>query len=376
MNKHLSSLQYMRGVAAALVVLAHSIGHPLPYTPFDMLQLGRLGVTIFFVISGFIMVTISGETFGPLRFLTRRAIRILPLYWGMTFLAAALAVFLPTLFRSTVFTWPSFIQSLLFIPHRNPADPSLLAPMVKLGWTLNFEVLFYLMFAACFWLSAVRRVAVLSLVLVTLTALGLILHPQNVVGRFYLYNVLVGFAAGMWLGLAYVRGRVTAMSAGAVSVTVVAGIAALIAAFLVHRQAPPFTVDRYLLMVAFSVAILLAGVWMEGRGRLPHSPVLEAVGDASYSIYLAHMFWIGALVSLAHRLVGKLSGVPYLMVVALGLIGGVGGGILVYRLFERPMLKFLNARRQVAFSTATSDLASVPVGDGVAAMQPTRKRSF
>jgi exopolysaccharide production protein ExoZ len=359
MNRQLNSLQYMRGVAAALVVLAHSIGHPLSETPFDMLQLGRLGVTVFFVISGFIMVAISGEAFSFRDFLSRRAERIIPLYWAITIFAAALALALPSLFKNTAFTWTSFVQSLLFIPHSNPAEPALIQPLVKLGWTLNYEAFFYICFAACCWLSAVQRVVVLSVLMIGLTCLGLILKPSDPAGRFYLHIVLLGFVGGMWLGLAYAKGLIGKLSGGAVVAVGAAGLASLVAAFAIHRYPPPFTVDRYVLMIMFSAAALLVGAWVEDRGKLFESAALRLIGNASYAIYLAHMFWIAALVGVAHKFWGDLSGVQYLAVVVLSLVGGLGGGVVVYLLFDKPVMALLKRLRGPAHPR--------PIGASVAA---------
>lgn len=85
----LVSIQYLRAVAVLLVVIAHSFGHGLDHETSAVLFTGRFGVVIFFVISGFIMVAITGEgRFDPLRFAGNRLRRIVPLYWTPTLVAA------------------------------------------------------------------------------------------------------------------------------------------------------------------------------------------------------------------------------------------------------------------------------------------------
>jgi exopolysaccharide production protein ExoZ len=81
---------------------------------------GRSGVILFFVISGLIMIYISGAgPFSASTFLKRRAIRIVPLYWLFTSFAALLAALAPSLFKNTVFTWPHF-PSVASV-HRSPS---------------------------------------------------------------------------------------------------------------------------------------------------------------------------------------------------------------------------------------------------------------
>ena len=112
---------------------------------------------MFFVISGFIMTMIAGDgTFRPGRFLSRRALRIVPAYWAATFMVAALALALPNQFRTTVPTIEGLIKSLLFIPSLNPK-----APLLALGWTLDFEAFFYVVFASLFFLRSELRTLVL-----------------------------------------------------------------------------------------------------------------------------------------------------------------------------------------------------------------------
>jgi exopolysaccharide production protein ExoZ len=140
----LHSVQYLRGIAALSVVVAHSISHPLPSPPFESVLIGHAGVLLFFVISGFIMVTITGDRFEPLAFIKHRIVRIVPLYWLVTIATAASAVLIPSVFKNTTMSVSHFVASLLFIPARNPVDPRVIEPVMKLGWTLNFRCSFTL----------------------------------------------------------------------------------------------------------------------------------------------------------------------------------------------------------------------------------------
>ena len=70
------SIQYLRAFAALSVLITHVLQWPLADLNIALLKTGRLGVEVFFVISGFIMTMIAGDgAFRPGRFLGRRALR-------------------------------------------------------------------------------------------------------------------------------------------------------------------------------------------------------------------------------------------------------------------------------------------------------------
>ena len=104
---------------------------------------------IFFVISGFVMMLSSGrllEKAHPARlFLWRRALRILPLYWLVTAVKLVLITIHPALsVRGRPSAW-HIVASFLFIPSLNPEGE--VRPLITPGWTLSFEMMFYVLFA-------------------------------------------------------------------------------------------------------------------------------------------------------------------------------------------------------------------------------------
>jgi exopolysaccharide production protein ExoZ len=107
----------------------------------EIFQLGaRYGVTLFFVISGFIMTQTTGlHRFNPGQFLNRRVRRVVPIYWFATFLVASVTLIAPGMFQRTVFDPQHFFLSLFFIPAYDPSGTGGIWPMFKLGWTLNYE---------------------------------------------------------------------------------------------------------------------------------------------------------------------------------------------------------------------------------------------
>ena len=102
------------------------------------------------------------------------------------------------------------LLSLAFIPFYNPASHGL-HPLYKLGWTLNYEMFFYVSFALLAVLRARQRVMVLTMAYLTLSLTGLLLHPESPIPAFYTSYMPLAFVAGAWLGLAHIEGRLLNM---------------------------------------------------------------------------------------------------------------------------------------------------------------------
>jgi Predicted acyltransferases len=338
MQNRLSSIQALRGIAALLVLASHALLYPLAEKTLAYGRLGWLGVILFFVVSGFIMVAVTGPgRFDAGGFLRRRALRVVPLYWAFTLLAAALALATPQLFKTTVFDGAQLVLSLVFVPFYNPASQGL-HPLYKLGWTLNYEIFFYLCFALLAVFDARRRVWGLTLAYAGLAAAGLAFAPQQAVPAFYTSYLPLAFVAGAWLGLAHVEGRLAGMHLPVTLGLAALGLLGLAEGFAWDRGTVE-DVTAFLGLLAASVAVVALAVGLEGR--LPRWRALVWLGDASYSIYLAHIFAVGAIAGLALRLLGTAEPWTVGAVIALAIAGGVAAGMLVHRWIEAPLMRRL-----------------------------------
>src|ERR1700733_8304140 len=134
-TSRLLSIQILRAVAALSVMITH-LWWGL-FTP-DFF-LGAVGVDLFFVISGFIMVYVSEPLFGqkssPTTFFVRRVVRIVPLYWMIT---VAILIGGHSLGLRPNTTWLNIVGSFMFIPTTH-ADGTT-EPVLLVGWTLNYEM--------------------------------------------------------------------------------------------------------------------------------------------------------------------------------------------------------------------------------------------
>jgi exopolysaccharide production protein ExoZ len=138
-GEKIRSLQILRFVAAAMVVAAHAIyfvGLP-QLQPAHNVEIGAAGVDIFFVLSGFVIYrsafALRRMTAGE--FIAKRFLRVAPLYY-LTNL-----VWLLLLWR--LFHWPVDRSEIAASFTFWPAWQYLAAPVDPVGWSLCFEMLFY-----------------------------------------------------------------------------------------------------------------------------------------------------------------------------------------------------------------------------------------
>lgn len=331
----LLNVQALRALAAVMVIFVH-LG-PLAARaglPAVDLEFGNAGVDIFFVISGFIMWVIAARRPpSPGVFLARRAGRIVPLYWLVTLALAAAYVAAPGLFPNLKPTPAHVLQSLAFIPHRDPAGVA--APLVIPGWTLNFEVFFYLVFALALFLPERRRLWALTGGLCLLAALGAVFRPSSVVLSTYTSPLLLEFLAGAWIGKTWSDGYAPPPVQAWGLVGAGAGMFALVTWSGVDTE--PW---RLLLWGAPAAMIVAGAVGLERAGQTPEWKPAKFLGDSSYSLYLAHGLAISLAAKVCERL-GLGSG-PVLFLVAVAT--GLAAGSACYVLIERPLLRLFHRR--------------------------------
>jgi len=162
----LHALQYLRAVAALIVVYSHACIQVPAYQPY-LMKFGSFGVDIFFVISGFIMMYIAKPDAKPGAFFMNRIRRVVPLYWFFTLLMAGLLLTMPSVFAKAEFNLLQTIQSLFFIPHFSSAHPGEIWPIVPPGWSLIYEMYFYALFGLSLYFAPKSRLALIALVITT-----------------------------------------------------------------------------------------------------------------------------------------------------------------------------------------------------------------
>jgi peptidoglycan/LPS O-acetylase OafA/YrhL len=348
----------LRGIAAMMVVFVH-IDNQLRRLNYGTFGWGWLvaGVDIFFVISGFIMWT-SVERRGDMtarQFLRNRIIRIVPLYWLVSAVVVIVALVAPQLLKTTVLRPGHAIASFLFLPARHPVTGRFW-PLVIPGWSLNYEMLFYVVFAVAMMFSAGRRPVRFALIAGLLGAILLVANLTRSridLMNFYADPILLEFLAGVGLGIVWRTGKVPRSPYWAIIVGL--GFALLWAG---HRLNGGFPV------VALSATMIVAGAVF--LPPLRHNP-LSALGDASYSLYLTHTATLAAVGVVWQYLFLRLD---WPLFVLAGVTAAVLLSFVSYTCFEVPMTALLKrgSHRQ---SLDTGRVAPAALADPSRGPDPT-----
>jgi exopolysaccharide production protein ExoZ len=239
-------------------------------------------------------------------------------------------------------TIPHFIQSLFFIPHLSPAVPPSISPMILLGWTLNYEMFFYAVFAVAMAVSVVRRVPLAMTVLVILPVLGAFsVFDGSPAGEFYSNNLVLEFVFGMMLATLFLNGVLDRVGAPGGAILIAIGAIGLCVGGY-H-----FELLRALVFGVPAALIVAGALSLEAARNVPKRQPFLLLGDSSYSIYLAHLFPIAVLRFAWSRLGLPTEGiVPVFSFMTIALAGGALAGVTSYLLLERPMLQFMRRPRR------------------------------
>ena len=297
---------------------------------------GAAGVDIFFVISGFVMVcATAGRKPGAWTFLRRRLERIVPLYWLMTALKIISVAAAPGLVLRSTLGAGTIAASLLFLPVRDASGH--FGPVLPVGWTLDFEMLFYLLFAG----ALALRAAPLLFVTPPLLLLACL---QGGTGNAALLcdPIVLEFVFGALIARLLLRGT---------TLKPPLAIPLAIAACAILLMLPSYVLPARVLRWGLSAAVLVACVvsleeWL--RDRLPK--LLLQLGDASYAIYLSHGFVLAALPLMLCRL-GSFGKSPAILLAA-GLAASAVAGWFVHVGVEKPILAAFRRSREVKFPAA------------------------
>lgn len=330
-SRHFQILQALRFVAAALVVYAHAVDWAIynglrPYIAETRMEnVGAIGVDLFFVISGFIITLTAARARAPGQFLRDRFLRVAPVYWLLSIPAVIISMMTVGLSPARVLT------TALFWPVWGRFAP----PYLAVGWTLSFEMLFY----ACVGLTLWRIRWQWLIGAYVLLLLANFVAPNSIV-RFlgnpiileFLFGVLIAKAGPRTLGG-------PALLAGLICFGCVVVIGDNRISEVEYTVSGELALTRVLQWGIPAALVIYGGVNLDRdmqRG-LPWM-LLGKLGDASYSLYLSHIYVLRMASPLAARLLPGCD--TTLLTTALA----VAVGCLVYRFIEQPLRTRLRAR--------------------------------
>ncbi|WP_434695316.1 acyltransferase [Pseudomonas sp. Z1-14] len=294
-------VQALRGIAALLVVLCHAreylAGSPNYPIIESVLLPGAMGVDLFFIISGFIMVYSTRKATGTLDdvrdFAIKRFSRIWPTYTVATILWVFIADVGISYFASTD-NWIVFLKSIFFIPVKDMA-PLYFAPIIPLGWTLNFEMYFYAVFGVSLLFKRFRLIAMITWIGITVVALPMLTRVFSFSPfTFYTFTpnylnltanpIILEFVAGALIGYLYLESWAIIKNK-VIAINLLAASAGFVIWYNYSGPAYLHGITNWGASLAVMV-LVLAIVSKTVDIKIP--AVLAWLGKISFSLYLTH----------------------------------------------------------------------------------------
>jgi len=260
--------------------------------------------------------------------MSRRISRIVPVYWIATIVTFAVILAKPLFFFDVDPSAANFIGSLFFLPL---IKDETLHPVVVQGWTLSYEMFFYLIFSVSLLFSEFNRFFLLLIALILIAAV----HSQMPFSyaRAFSAPMILEFEAGVMIARLWTSSfripfhiAVGLMTAGFVLL-------------LVSALLPD--IDRVLRWGVPATLLILGAVFAERERGSPELAVMHFLGDASYSIYIWHVLTGVVVTAILLRV-----GVPHMALPLLVVAGSLGLSLVCYVLIERPMLRLMRPSRK------------------------------
>ncbi len=344
--KKLESIQGIRGIAVLLVLFSHLIKVEEKYSSSlllpDILSSGISGVDIFFVISGFIMVTVTRGRFqnptNITQFLYHRISRIYPLYWFYATLTLVMLLVNPLWVNHG--ETGSIFYSFLLLPQSHNL------PLLAVSWTLSHEVYFYFIFSLLLFFPERFLLAGLLLwggIIAVLESLSITTAPLPIL---MISPLTFEFITGAIIAIIYNKSPMLNSSISKQSLITIFVICILIiivgcGAFVSIKNDLPDGLSRVLLFgIPASIAVYSL-VQAENKGLII-PPWLVAIGNASYSIYLSHVLVLSALGRLFFR--PSFERFENTVVIVLLIFFSVLCGLLSYKIIEKSILQWFRKR--------------------------------
>jgi len=347
-----ANVQSLRGIAALLVVLAHLLVVESKYSPDQFLgtwmSFGQVGVDLFFVISGFIMVHVANNMQRPkningtssLEFLFARMSRVYPLYWLVS--AAVFIAWLvrPDMVFSSFNSEPDIVKSFLLYPDTRD-------PLLAVGWTLIHEIGFYLVFALALLLKP-KWLLPFLLVWAGIIGLGQYIgvNTHSPVSALLFspltYEFLAGALAGWVFHKSGAKFAVTSLLLG-----LVLWAAAL---YVLISTGHNMTVSHWGRAVHFALPATLTVYGLAGL-KIDMPKCTQTLGDWSYSLYLTHVVSL-TLFGRIWQTFASDSKWDNSLALVLMTIASIAVAGLTYKLAEKPMLNAAKTLRRRLFPPA------------------------
>lgn len=293
------------------------------------------GVSLFYILSGFVMSWTARERDSAFRFYRRRLARIYPAFLVAWAISLVLHIGAGSL-SMWAFLPPTLLQAWI------PVEVAYFAGSAVF-WSLSCEAFFYLCFPLIHrlivnlqfrWVFAVGASAMAVSIGIAILMLG---ADENPLTRWFLIIFpplrLMEFIIGVALGVLFRRGfriRLPVLMAAAI-----AALAVLLAAY------SPYSISRYALTLIPFVLLVgsLATADLSARRTGFKSPPIVKLGTWSYCFYLLHAMVLGVVFAVSARVFGTdsiESRASMLLLLAISLGASILAAWLLHILVERP----------------------------------------
>ncbi|MBF0420358.1 MAG: acyltransferase [Magnetococcales bacterium] len=300
MNEYKHGIQLLRFFSSTAVVLAHIAHYIEVYYPFQIIDIAYLehwgvyGVDIFFIISGYLMVSIQiGKSKSPLKFFADRLLRVAPLYWFLTIIYSFGLVVISEHIKSIVkFTIEHFYCSMMFISGLYLDK----APLLTVGWSLEYEVIFYILFSISIFIFKN-------------------LFYSSICTAFFII-MLFSFAGGPWhVGTEFVFGLFLGLNK--INISYIWGV------FILAIGSRIFDIDVHRAIIVGVPSAILVYYFTKLNVKKTY---LSSLGNISYEVYLVQVFTLPILFKISYYIYPSIQSISafiiilYIMVVLSGLL--------------------------------------------------------
>lgn len=354
----LESIEAARAIATFLVVTNHIAIDSKHWLGFEIFPVDfpcmRAAVIFFFVLSGFIMCYAHWNDMGGgyqkvKDYSIKRITRIFPTYWLILVIVTLMYLFLGSYFSSKDptshlmtlnLTWATSLKNVFLINY--PANP-----IVLVVWTMEFEILFYLVFALFMINVRLASLAIFCwLTLIILFNLGCFSASFSLV-KFLLNSCNAQLISGCFI--AYILNKWNSKKFFMPYLILLIALTGLITTglFDVLSKNLLVTSNSTLLYAIFSFFLVLALVKIEFIKKVSCPKILVTLGMAAYPIYLTHHLTQSILFRLAHHV--DFGGkdfliVRYVILVSLIFVFSILVGYLFYKFYDLPVTSYIRKK--------------------------------
>lgn len=277
LQNKIESIQILRFFAAFSVMLVH----------IPLFEFGIWGVDIFFVISGFIMMYVTENNEN--NFFIKRVIRIVPLYWILTLGVFTIALLKPQFLNNTTANFEHLIKSLLFIPFDKNGIGHY--PILFLGWTLNFEVIFYLLFGVSLFFFKKYKFIVCTSLIILFYFFCTIFSKKHFVLQAYSNPMFFEFIFGMIAFIVWKKYK-EKIKKSLLNNFIFIFLILSTAVFFYYLNSLTYP-DAYPTFLAYGIpSFFLILYFVIFLNKIKFPKIFTLLGDASYCIYLINPYII------------------------------------------------------------------------------------